>query len=121
MSKHSIVHIEIPSKDPKKNSKFYADLFGWEISTFEELNYSMFKPAEGLGGGFPPVDDKFNKIDRVLVYIDTDDIEGDLKKIQSLGGKVLFEKMEIPGQGWFAIFQDPEGNTLALYTSANPG
>lgn len=120
MSKHQVVHIEIPSKDPKKNSQFYKDLFDWEISMFEELNYAMFNPGEGPGGGFPPVVD-FNKTDRLLVYIDTDDIERDLKKAVSLGGKQVLAKTEIPGQGWFALFTDPEGNTLALYTSANPG
>jgi uncharacterized protein len=116
MSKHPIIHIEFPSKDATKNSKFYADLFGWEISHFDEMNYSMFNPGEGPGGGFPPVDGQINKIDRVLVYVQSDDIEADLKKAESLGGKAMTPKTEIPGQGWFAVFQDPEGNTLALYT-----
>jgi predicted enzyme related to lactoylglutathione lyase len=31
-------------------------------------------------------------------------------------------KTEIPGTGWFAIFSDPTGVTLALYTGmANQG
>lgn len=119
MSKHPVVHFEIPSNDPKKNSKFYEDLFGWKISMFEELNYAMFDPEEGPGGGFPPAVD-FNKIDRVLVYIKSADIEADLKKVESLGGKNVLGKTEIPGQGWFGVFQDPEGNTMALYTYANP-
>ena len=115
MSKHPIVHIEIPSKDLKKNSQFYADLFGWEITPVPEFDYAMFNPGEGPGGGFPPVAD-FNKTDRLLVYVESDDIEADLKKIGSLGGKTVKPKTEIPGQGWFGLFQDPEGNTLALYT-----
>jgi uncharacterized protein len=120
MSKHPVVHIEFPSKDPKKNSKFYEDLFDWKISVFEELNYAMFDSGEGSpGGGFPPAVD-FNKIDRVLVYVASDDIDADLKKAESLGGKSVMGKTEIPGQGWFALLQDPEGNTLALYTYANP-
>jgi hypothetical protein len=120
MSKHPIVHIEIPSKDLAKNSKFYGDLFGWEISPVPDFNYVMFNPGEGPGGGFPPVE-SFNKTDRVLVYVDSEDIEADLKKAESLGGKTVVKKTEIPGQGWFALFQDPEGNTLALYTGINPG
>lgn len=120
MSKHPVVHIEIPSKDAKKNSQFYADLFGWKMTVFEQLDYVIFDSGEGSpGGGFPPVAD-FNKTDRLLVYVDTDDIERDLKKAVSLGGKSVLPKTEIPGQGWFALFTDPEGNTLALYTSANP-
>ena len=56
----------------------------------------------------------------MLVYIDSDDIEADLKRVTDLGGAVLQPKMEIPGTGWFGIFKDPTGNTLALYTSADP-
>lgn len=122
MSKHPIVHVEIPSKDLKKNSKFYADLFGWKITDVPELNYALFDPGEGAGpgGGFPLVDGNVTRTDRVLVYVQSDDIEVDLKKIASLGGKTVLPKTEIPGQGWFAVFTDPEGNTLALYTSMNP-
>ena len=56
----------------------------------------------------------------VLVYIDSDDIEADLKKVQQLGGTVVQPKTEIPNIGWFGMFKDPTGNVLALYTSANP-
>ena len=120
MSKYPIVHIEIPSKDAKKNSKFYADLFGWKMTVYEESDYVIFDSGEGSpGGGFPPLAD-FNKTDRLLVYVQSDDIEADLKKAGSLGGKTVLPKTEILGQGWYAIFTDPEGNTLALYTGANP-
>jgi predicted enzyme related to lactoylglutathione lyase len=37
--------------------------------------------------------------------------------VEELGGKVLHPKTEIPETGWFAVFQDPTGNVLALYTS----
>ncbi|MEX2161655.1 MAG: VOC family protein [Anaerolineales bacterium] len=120
MSKHPVIHIEIPSKDLNKNSKFYADLFGWKITPVPDFNYAMFDAGEGPGGGFPSVDGNLNKIDRLVVYVQTEDIEGDLKKIVSLGGKTVLGKTEIPGQGWFAVFSDPEGNTLALYTASNP-
>jgi predicted enzyme related to lactoylglutathione lyase len=57
----------------------------------------------------------------VLVYIASDDIDADLKKVEKLGGRVLHQKTEIPGMGWYGIFQDPTGNVLAVYTSMNPG
>lgn len=115
MDKHPIVHIEIPSHDITKNSQFYADLFGWEVTPVPDFNYAMFNPGEGPGGGFPPVAD-FNKTDRLLVYVQSEDIEIDLSRAEELGGKVVLEKTDIPGQGWFGLFQDPEGNTMALYT-----
>jgi len=37
-----------------------------------------------------------------------------------LGGKILRSKTEIPGIGWFGIFKDPTGNSIALFTSKKP-
>lgn len=46
----------------------------------------------------------------MLLYIDSDDIEVDLKKAVKLGGMLVREKTEIPGIGWFGVFKDPTGN-----------
>jgi hypothetical protein len=116
MAKHEIVHIEIPAKDPKAGSKFYADLFGWKLEEFPDMDYITFEVEEGPGGGFPKVDDQVKPGD-VTVYVSTDDIEETLAKIESLGGKTVVPKTEIPQTGWFALFTDPTGNTMALFTS----
>ena len=60
------------------------------------------------------------KVGEVLIYVASEDIEADLKKAKSLGGVILKEKDEIPGVGWFGIFKDPTGNSIALYTSRDP-
>ena len=52
----------------------------------------------------------------MIIYIDSEDIEADLKKIETMGGKKLLGKTEIPGRGWYALFADPTGNRMALYT-----
>jgi predicted enzyme related to lactoylglutathione lyase len=52
----------------------------------------------------------------VTVYVGTDDIAGTLAKVEKLGGKTYVPKTEIPGMGWFAIFSDPSGNKIGLYT-----
>ncbi len=115
MSKHNIVHVEIPGNNPSETGKFYSDLFGWKTEEVPGMDYITFEPEDGPGGGFPKVDDQI-KIGDVIVYVDTDDIEATLKKAESLGGKTVLPKTEIPGMGWFAWFTDPDGNTLALYT-----
>jgi predicted enzyme related to lactoylglutathione lyase len=119
MSKRNIVHVEIPSANVEAAGKFYEALLGWKVQHMAEMNYTMWEDGSGAGGGFPQVSDE-NPAGQVLVYIDSDNIEADLKNVEKLGGKVLHEKAEIPGQGWFGIFQDPTGNVLALYTSKNP-
>jgi len=120
MSKRNIVHVEIPAANVEAAGNFYADLFGWKISPMPEMNYTMWEAGNGDEyGGFPQVSPE-NPAGQVLVYIHSDDIDADLKKVEKLGGKVLYKKSEIPGTGWFGVFQDPTGNVLAVYTSMNP-
>jgi len=37
------------------------------------------------------------------------------ERIKKAGGKIIAPKMEIPGQGWFAVFEDPSGTRMALW------
>jgi predicted enzyme related to lactoylglutathione lyase len=121
MSDHKIVHVEFAAADPAALSKFYGDAFGWKISAVPDFNYYMFDTGGGEGGGFPTPGGQFNfKVGEPMVYIGTDDIEASLAKITSLGGKAESGAVEIPGQGWFAIFHDPAGNRAALYKGLPP-
>lgn len=119
MSKRNVVHVEIPAADVPMASKFYHDLLGWKMQHAAEFDYTMWEDGSGYGGGFNKVDDH-NPVGQVLVYIDSDDIDADLKRVEELGGSVVTPKTEIPGTGWFGVFKDPTGNVLALYTSQNP-
>ncbi len=116
MSKRNIVHVEIPAANVEGAGKFYQALFGWKLEHMPEMNYTTWESEGGEAGGFPEVSED-NPAGQVMVYIHSDDIDADLKKVEELGGKVLHEKSEIPQTGWFGIFQDPTGNVLALYTS----
>lgn len=119
MSKRNVVHVEIPAVDVQAAGKFYQELFGWKLHHAPEFDYTMWEDGTGSGGGFTKVNND-NPVGQVLVYIDSNDIEADLKRVEQLGGTVVQPKMEIPGTGWFGVFKDPTGNVLALYTSANP-
>jgi len=119
MSKRNVVHVEIPAADVGAAASFYQQLFDWKMEHAAEFDYTMWSDGSGYGGGFNKVDDH-TPVGQVLVYIDSDDIEADLKQVEKLGGKVVTPKTEIPGTGWFGVFKDPTGNVLALYTSKNP-
>jgi predicted enzyme related to lactoylglutathione lyase len=114
MSDHPIVHIEISAEDPNAAGKFYSDVFGWKITEMPEMNYAVFEDENGLGGGFNPISEDY-PLGTIMVYIYANDIEAMLEKIIANGGKVLSKRTEIPGIGWYALFKDPTGNTLALY------
>jgi uncharacterized protein len=119
MTERNIVHVEIPTADSKQSGDFYHQLFGWKITPVPEMNYTLWDPEVGPGGGFTLIG-KDAKVGDVIVYVDSDDIEADLKKVEKLGGKVLVQKSEIPGTGWFGLFTDPTGNMIAVYTDMHP-
>src|SRR6266571_8599878 len=112
---NSFVHVEIHSNAPEKTKSFLRDVFDWKWQDMPEMNYSMFEAPSAPGGGLQKAE---NLPAGVLDYILCEDIDGTLKKIQSSGGAVVMPKAEIPGMGWFAVFQDPTGITLALYENA---
>ena len=119
MSKRNVVHVEIPAANVEAAGTFYQELFNWKLQHVSEMNYTMWEAGDGSGGGFPAVSEEA-PAGKVLVYIHSDDIESDLKRVEELGGKVIHPKAEIPQTGWYAFFQDPTGNVLGLYTSMNP-
>ena len=116
MVKRNIVHIEIPTTDPKVSSDFYGQLFGWHIERDEAMNYTTFDPHAGPGGGFT---DQM-KVGEIMIHVNSEDIEADLKKAVSLGGTLVTPKSEIPGIGWWGVFKDPTGNSISLFTALMP-
>lgn len=118
MSTHSIVHVELSASDPKAAGEFYAGLFGWQIETHAPTGYVQFSPEDGPAGGFEPVSDD-QPAGTVLIYVQTDDIEATLTKAESLGGRTVVPKTEIPTVGWFGVFADPTGNQIGLYTGGS--
>ncbi len=118
MADHTIVHVEFPAANPKDSADFYTKLFGWKHEQAQG-DYWMFDAGDGTGGGYNPLGTSglFEvKPGEVIVYVNTSDIEASLANVEELGGKTITPKTAIPGMGWFAIFADPTGNKVGLYT-----
>jgi len=111
---NGICHVEIPCTDYEKVTEFYGDVFGWESQIIPEMNYATFKTGDGPGGGFS----KELKVSEsgVLFYIQVEDIDASLKKIETAGGQMVKGKTPIsPEFGFFGIFTDSEGNVIGLW------
>ena len=125
MVDHTIVHFEIPADDVEKLRKFYSQLFGWKIE-------KMPGPVEYWGIQTVPVDEKGvpirpgvnggmmkkqNPEHTPVNYVLVESVDEYVGKIESLDGKIVVPKMEVPGIGWWALALDPEGNQFAILQS----
>ena len=108
----SIVHVEIHSSDPARTRDFYSRTFGWKFQDVPEMNYTLWEAPGKPAGGLQKHGDKGPM---VLNYIMSNDIDRTLEKVENAGGRVIERKSEIPGQGWWALFQEPGGTVMALY------
>jgi predicted enzyme related to lactoylglutathione lyase len=117
--RHAVVHIEILGADAPRLQGFYRDLFGWTV-TLNPVGYGYvpIAPATGtpLTGG---VGASPQRQPLVTFYVKVDDPSAILKKVESLGGKVLVAPTDVPGGVTFARFADPEGNVVGVVRRPN--
>jgi predicted enzyme related to lactoylglutathione lyase len=109
MAKNLIQHIEWNTREPLRLRRFFSQIFDWKFST-PMPGYTLI---EGIGGIFEVPDEQMPVT--VIPYVNVDDLAATEGKIRAAGGKVYKSKQEVPGMGWFTIFADPDGNTLALW------
>ena len=125
MSKHKVVHFEIPSGDFKKSKDFYGKVFGWGMKEWGD-EYMMAMTTEvdkeqtptepgGINGGFYK---RKSKDQQPSFVVETDSIEETLTAVQAAGGKVTRQKEAIGEMGFMAEFIDPDGNEMSLWQNA---
>ena len=114
--KSRVVHFEIPSDEPEKAMDFFEKTFGWQFDKFGEEDYWFAKTGEddnmGIDGGIMKRNDPNQP---VVNSIMVESVEESSKKIEENGGKVVVPKFAIPGMGWIAYFQDPDGNVHGIW------
>ncbi len=108
-----LCHFEIMTRDTEKAKAFYGTLFDWKFDDATMPGYTLINAGVDPSGGlFKSPSSAHGSC--VNVYIQVQDIDGTLKKVRDLGGKVIVEKTAIPNTGHFAMFTDPEGITVGI-------
>jgi predicted enzyme related to lactoylglutathione lyase len=121
-----VVHFEMPAEDRKRMANFYTSVFGWKIellgedmgnyvlATTTETDEKGFPKRPGAinGGFFQKTDDKPSQYPSVVIAVG--DVRGQMKNVESAGGKVLGEPWDIPGVGLYVSFLDTEGNRVGM-------
>jgi len=121
LAKNPIGWFEIRVEDFERAKKFYEELFGWEFSVSQSSNsiyWNIHTGDNSIGGGFNKKDLKNDGGGQsVILYIEDDNIEKTLEKVQKLGGKIATSKTLISERaGYFALFRDLDNNLMGLWS-----
>lgn len=117
----SLVWFEIPADDIDRAKGFYNKLFGWKINPFpgmtapEAQNYQHIDtggPGASPDGGIMK---RMHPEHTITSYISVPSVTTCAAKIEKLGGRICKPKTAVPGMGYFAICQDTENNTFAIW------
>ena len=81
-----------------------------------EMNYRLVETGGegGINGGIMQPQ-KGPWPGKLAFYIDVDDLDAYAAKITDAGGKIVVDKMDIPGVGQLSLFEDPEGRVLGMW------
>ncbi len=96
-----VIHFEIAAKEPEKAVEFYTKVFGWKLENWGgPMEYWMITTGPG---DEPGIDGGLLRGEPLNAYVN--------------GGKITQPKGPIPGIGWFAVFQGPDGNLFGILQS----
>ena len=113
------VHFEMSFEDAERIKGFYTKVFGWTFQQYGDDSMPYWLTTTGPDGepginggmmlrqgGMPAGTTNTMGVESVDKAVDT---------IKSAGGKIILEKMAVPGMGWVAYATDTEGNQFGVF------
>ena len=122
MKQNMVAWFEIPVIDMDRAKAFYESVFKIEINPQDIGGVMMgFFPANpeapGAMGSLMKYESYIPSHEGSLIYFSSEDVQIELDRIKESGGEILLGKTQIsPEIGYMGMFQDTEGNRIALYS-----
>jgi uncharacterized protein len=116
-----VVHFEMMDGEGNQLEKLYGELFGWKINSNNPMRYGVVDTEAGPGGingGVGPAKDGSK---RVSIYVQVNELQKALDRVEKLGGKTILPPTEVPGGPSLAMFADPAGNVTGLLLGRQAG
>ena len=116
-----VVHFEITADDPQRASRFYQDVFGWQVQKYDgPIDYWLATTGQegeaGIDGAIMPREGT----QHTILTIAVDDFDAAIRMVEQAGGKQASEKSNIPGVGDFCYATDSEGNMIGILQPVPP-
>ncbi len=112
---HPVVQFELSGPDGQQLAGFYADLFGWRAWPVPGIGYTLLDTGGGINGGIATASDRSPT---ATFYVETDDLQAALDKVNLIGGKTVRPITDLPGLATCALFEDVDGLLIGLVLGA---
>ena len=112
-----VVHFDFQADDPERASAFFKQALGWTFEKWsgEQMEYWLVMTGDrdtmGIDGGMSR---RTPETPAITNTIHVEDIDAAMASIEQAGGKIVMPKMNLPGVGQMANFEDTEGNVWGL-------
>ena len=115
---------ELYARDLGTSTRFYADLFGYELRDAVGLGgapYVQLGIGKGAAAGAMQLRPEWGDMPPMwAVYFQTDDLDAAISRAESHGGDLLMAPTQVPGVGRFAMLCDPQGASFMLMEMGAP-
>ena len=112
----SIIWFEIPADKPERARKFYSKLFGWKINPFPSMpDYQHIDTGGADASPDGGLMKRMHPGQAITQYVLVPSVTRAVAKVEKLGGSICKPKSAVPGMGYFAVCQDTENNTFAVW------
>lgn len=123
-SKHAISWFEIPASDIQRAKMFYETILDAKLAFMDmgdEFKMAVFPGDQNSISGALVFNDSWyspSKTHGPLIYLNANpNLQIVQDRIEAAGGKVTMPKKQIaPEHGFMAVFEDTEGNRVALHS-----
>ena len=112
-----VIHFEIYADQVEQATKFYSEVFGWQIHKWDGPKdyWLAITGMEGEAGIDGAIMGRPEPGATGMNYIDVASIDDYVAKIEASGGALVRPKMAIPDVGYAAVCNDTEGNSIGLF------
>lgn len=123
MKTNPVAWFEIPVTDMTRAKTFYDKALDIEIQVTDFGGVLMgFFPSvgetPGATGSLVQYKSYIPSHEGTLVYFSSEDVQIELDRIDTAGGKIMQPKTQIsPEHGYMGVFEDCEGNRVALHSN----
>ena len=108
---------DIPVADMARATRFYERVTGQKLKRMKMDSTKETALFESGGCLFQAPEDKPSHFGSRVYFSAEPGIDVWLKRIEEAGGKVLVPRQSTGGHGYFAYFEDSEGNRVGLHAA----